>query len=530
MLLLAAIRLLRAPAAAALAALVMAAVPGGAGRAGEKPGAAADPVVKHALLFVGCSVRKGEKVLKDANDKNTFWISTVKVYNHLLKLGFKPENIYVLYKDAKPDWEDPAVKDVKAAIAKEFRAGYSNLATKANLIAVEKVIERKLDANDLFLLYLTVHGKNGVLRNEQDKKFITGGEVTRMLADNPTGNNLIFVHSCYAGNFMRNVDASGTVIGASRVNEVAWGDRDFTFAELFFAALGAAASDGDGDGKVSHHEAYEVASARYLKLGTARMDYIKNRWGGKGVPASKARLLTFRTLYVDAATRVRELVVEEECDVPRPKNLVPGTFDDLFPSARRKMLIAVNDVGVCGYPLKRGELRFRPGEFAERRPGHGPRGFVEAKGLPPASLSWAKRALAVSGAGGKEVLCRLPAEITDPSGLGYDGKHFLLADRKARAVFALAVDLKAGSVKVVSRTPCAGDGVEAVTFHAGRMWTTDGKKLFAYGAGAARAAKVVAGFDLTVEVSGIAFAGKYLYASAKGRATIYCFPAPTVKR
>jgi hypothetical protein len=505
-------------------ALLLATLPCALAGEGAAP-AEANPSVKYALLYTGCSVRTGEKVLKDPNDKNTFWIATVKVYNQLLKNGFKAENVFVLYKDAKPDWDDPAVAKTKDKIAAEFKADYSNLATVENLRKVEKRIQGKLDANDVFVLYLTMHGKNGLLRSEHDKKAFTGADVTRLLRDNPSKRNLVFVHACFAGDFMGNVEAEGAMIGASRVGEVAWGDRDFSFGELFFTALNDAKSDADGDGKVDYREAFDAASRRYAELGAARRAYIRDEWAGKGMPADKLKQLTFKTLYLDAASRVRELEEDEEYEIPRPKNLVPGTFDDISVSAGRKVLLAVNAVGLCGYPLKRGALRLRPGEFAERRPGHGPRGYLEPAEGKSASLSWEKRALIVKA--GKETAYPLPPEISDPSGLAHDGTHYLIADRKARAVLRLIVEAKTASLKVAAKIPVPGEPPEAVTFHAGRMWTAAGKLLLEFSPFVGKGTpKVIRRYSLARKTSGIAFAGKYLYASVKGRAVIYSFVSP----
>jgi Peptidase C13 family len=499
------------------------------GRGGEQPVEKDNPSVKYALLYTGSSVREGEKVLKDPNDKNTFWLAAARVYEQLLKRGYKPENIYFLYKDGKPDWSDAALGGIKEKLRKEFKSGYSNLATLENLRKVEKLIEKKCDANDTFLLYLTMHGKDGVLRSEHDRESMVGKDLTKLLKGNPTKKNLVFVHACYAENFIRNAEVAGIVIGASRTDTVAWGDRDFSFGVLYFKALNDKKSDADGDGSVSYREAFDAASKRYAECGRARLEYIKNRWAGKGVPDHLLKRLKFSTCYVDGVTRVQRLEMEDDAEIPRPKNLVPGKFDDVSCSPGTRKLLVSNSVGVCGYPIRGGELRFRPGNFARRYPDHGLRGFCAGKDGLAASLSWAKKSLIITGKDDKPVAYRLPGEITDPSGLAFDGESYLVADRKTKTVFKLKLDAEKKTATVAEKVASPGANLEGVTVHASKLWTTDGKLVCQFSGGVKKGSRVVRRYDLGAKVSGIAFAGKYLYATASDRGVIYSYLIPDEK-
>ena len=65
------------------------------------------------------------------------------------------ENIYFLYKDAKPDFTEPLISEYRELIETEFEdRSYSHEASVVNMIKIERQIQRKLGIDSNFFLIL----------------------------------------------------------------------------------------------------------------------------------------------------------------------------------------------------------------------------------------------------------------------------------------------------------------------------------------------------------------------------------------
>lgn len=208
--------------------------------------------------------------------------------------------------------------------------------------------------------------------------------------------------------------------------------------------------------------------------------------------------------------------------VPRYRGKVPSVFDDITWLEREKRLMAANSIGIGEFPLRGGEPVFNSPGFTAECPGCEMRGFVQTREVPTTALVWAKRALSVSLSRRKAVDYRLPDEISDPSGLAYDGTYYLVSDRKANTVFRLQPDEKEGQARIVSKVECDGP-VEAVAYHEGILWIAYGNLLKGYSQADDKWIEMP---PLANEVSGIVFAEGYLWATAKDEPVIYRFDAP----
>jgi len=229
---------------------------------------------KYAVVCTGTSIRDASEGLRDPIDKNSSWISTVRVYNELLKAEYKPKNIHVLYKDGKPPFDDQEFLDQIKEIKKEFNGSYSNIATKSRLEELLNSLEVKIKPEDDFTLYLHMHGSPwGTLHFDYDRSLFNGCYklydgccgLGGILEGNKSENVLIFVDSCFAEAFTKIIDYKSILISSSKINCVGWGDRNFSCGSYFFAEMNNRDNDFNKDGKVSPDEAFTTTRTRCIK-------------------------------------------------------------------------------------------------------------------------------------------------------------------------------------------------------------------------------------------------------------------------
>lgn len=250
-----------------------------------------DDSIKYMIIYTGSSHR----VLSSYNDKNAWWISTANIYEQALKNGYLQENIFVLYNDGNPDFSDPKIKSIKDTIKKEFQGDYSNIASKENLFKIEESIEQKIRHNDILTLSFNMHGRPYLLFSEYDQEYIEGEEISEMLKDNNSKNNLIVIDACYSESMIKFLDISGTIITSCRSQDWGWVDRDFSFGALFFKNKNNLTNDSDKDGIVDDEEVFKVTKKEYQKIGNSKKECIKKQWAKKG--ATGAELKTYMDMY-----------------------------------------------------------------------------------------------------------------------------------------------------------------------------------------------------------------------------------------
>ncbi|MBW2991666.1 hypothetical protein KY345_00430 [Candidatus Woesearchaeota archaeon] len=232
--------------------------------------------VKYAILYAGYDWRTKDRNVVHPIDKNATWLSMVRSYNHLLRYGVWPENIHLLYCDGKPDFSDPAIKNIKGEIERRF----FHSADKTRLKTIEKEIGQEMDANDVLIIYIQAHGDStagplycGPLCSEDYEKYLTSKEFSNMLNDNKSDNNLVVVGSCHTNNFIESITANGTFIGLSRY-VAGWVDRELCFEELFFRNLNESENDANKDGHVDYDEAFNKAQEVYRNRGLSKKDFM----------------------------------------------------------------------------------------------------------------------------------------------------------------------------------------------------------------------------------------------------------------
>lgn len=256
---------------------------------------------KYAVLCTGTDVRNASEGLIDPIDKNCFWISAVNVYNELIKSGHKPENIYVLYLDGKPPFDDEEYKDKIKEIKNEFDGSYSNIATKARLEELLNSLEDRIKPEDTFTLYLNMHGSEwGTIHFDYNDSYIDGDDLETTLQGNKSENIFILADTCHSEAFTDDIDYNSTIVSSSKKDFISWGDRNFSCGSYFFEELNNYKNDTNKDGKVSYLEAFIPTKERCLKYRKDMDDFLRNKYEGKGLDNEDLERMDLEPVYREA--------------------------------------------------------------------------------------------------------------------------------------------------------------------------------------------------------------------------------------
>ncbi|MFC1686897.1 C13 family peptidase [Nanoarchaeota archaeon] len=255
---------------------------------------------KYAVLCTGASTRNKEEGLSDIIDKNTFWIATVNAYNELIKNGHKPENIFVLYKDGKPPFDDPDLLNKISKIKKEFDGSYTNISTKKNLINLLNSLESTIMPEDNFTLYINQHGSaSGAAYFEFDDSYIFGKELGRVLKGNKSKNILIILGTCHAESFALQVNYPSISVACSKKDKYGWLDRTFSFGQFFLEEMNTLNNDKNKDGKVSPYEAFLPAKERAVQYRKDINDFLRTAYEGNGIKESELKKMDLVPVYIE---------------------------------------------------------------------------------------------------------------------------------------------------------------------------------------------------------------------------------------
>ncbi|MCH2209281.1 MAG: hypothetical protein MK132_25930 [Lentisphaerales bacterium] len=206
----------------------------------------------------------------------------------MIKRGLKQENIYFLYKDAKPDLSEPLIYEYRDLMEAEFDDdSYSHEASVVNLMKIERQIQRKLGEKSNFFLILDAHGlvdKFGFkIRSEHDKTYIRSWDLREMLKNN-RGRNHLYIGSCYSGHFLNDVDdIKVRVVTAAPGNKAVWLDRDVSFGREYFSHLPRDLSSSN----LLYSRAFDKAKLKFERWGNAKTEFIENDYEGGGHPEAK---------------------------------------------------------------------------------------------------------------------------------------------------------------------------------------------------------------------------------------------------
>jgi hypothetical protein len=236
------------------------------------------------LIYIGSSMRTSDNKLVDPVDKNAFFIEGAMVYHEFIKRGVSPQNIYFLYKDGRPDLDEPLVDSVKDSLEEEFLDDhYDHEATIVNLLKIERQIQRKLTAGSNFFLIVDGHGvvdRFGFkIRSEHDKSYLRSSDISDMLRGN-RGRNHLFIGSCYSGQFFKDVDdIDARVVTAAPFHKAVWLDRDVSFAREYFLRIPRNLSSSE----FLYNSAFEKAVLKFQRWGFHKAAFIQNEYEGDGL-------------------------------------------------------------------------------------------------------------------------------------------------------------------------------------------------------------------------------------------------------
>jgi len=198
-----------------------------------------NPVEKYAVLVSGNS----EKYEPGA--KNRFWLALTDTYKSLIELGYKKENIQILY-PLSPNKDLPRNQEISDYILSDKNKGNIRWASKENLKTVLETITKKTDSNDRFRLYFVGHGsyKNGKSTYNLFLVFFDICESGKWSIDNP---NYITITTC-------GDEKQGAILSP-----------DFSFSARFTKNETEKKSDINKDGELSIEEVFERTKAQYRK-------------------------------------------------------------------------------------------------------------------------------------------------------------------------------------------------------------------------------------------------------------------------
>ncbi len=254
---------------------------------GSPPSLPTGPVC-YAVIFTSSDWRTGSNDELDPIDQNAGWIQTVRIYRHLLRLGYEARNISVFYLDAQPDYEDAGAGDIPASLRHMLNRRRAATSTKANLRAALRQLAFRMRPQDHVVVHLSMHGRKGAWLESDTGETIRPRELRRMLKPLAPRQRLLIVDACHSEAIIERLDLAGTSIATARADELGWLERNFSFGEFFFAEFTECLDPARPD---QVEAAWSAAAARYRTA--ADWDYLKTRYGGEGLPEETIELLTF---------------------------------------------------------------------------------------------------------------------------------------------------------------------------------------------------------------------------------------------
>ena len=214
-----------------------------------------------AVIITGAEVKDEERPFIH----NSFWVYTAQVYHELLKNGYKPENIFVLYLDGKPVLDDPVMKGKEGELEMEFNGSYNNIATAENVKALLNDLENTIKPEERFTVYFMQHGSAspwGKIGFEHDHSSMRGYDLDTILEGNQSEQIMVVVNSCYSESFTKNIKHKAITISSTKEGEEGAGNREYSFAVFFSEEMNNPKNDADKNGTVSPEEAFQTAKVR----------------------------------------------------------------------------------------------------------------------------------------------------------------------------------------------------------------------------------------------------------------------------
>lgn len=220
---------------------------------------------KHAVILSTESYAdKPESSEFDEGLKNAFLINVANQYDALLKLGYKKENIQVLFPNAEIDTtettDNEKIKQIKNV----------SPATKHNLYEALSDISKKIEPEDEFTLIIQGHGRK--TRNSSyiaiGEERITPEELNQYAERINASKERYIIDACYSGNFGILANKNQKVFTSSTSESPGIISKKDSFSRFLMNAYLNPEADENKDGKISDIEAFNYAERQrqpYLK-------------------------------------------------------------------------------------------------------------------------------------------------------------------------------------------------------------------------------------------------------------------------
>ncbi|MBW3013541.1 caspase family protein [Candidatus Woesearchaeota archaeon] len=190
--------------------------------------------------------------------RERFLLEQIRIYNQLLDLGFKKENIRVLIPDGlNPKNPASHYPDGFDKLKEAYRdTSYNHDATEANLERTLAEMAKKVDSNDVFVLYLSTHGnlhrsygtdadgnfaarENSFAAIDNGKDIVHDHELARYVRGINGGRELYLVDACHSGHFAKELGRGRDIVmTASMMHQPGVMDEDgYSFGIAFFDEL-----------------------------------------------------------------------------------------------------------------------------------------------------------------------------------------------------------------------------------------------------------------------------------------------------
>jgi hypothetical protein len=207
-----------------------------------------NPEERYAVVVAGFDWDEKCGIFGTSSRPNPQWFmnETCKAYTDLLEMGFKPENIRVLSPDEAP--RDTSYFKATAGY-NQFRAAlddgsYNHDATRANVTKTLEDMARKVDGNDVFVMYAGTHGNtnfNGdsYISLDNGNQRMNWKELKKASDGIDAGREIYVVDACHSGDFTGLADETHEEsVAASKDSQVAYSDTyGDSFARYFITEL-----------------------------------------------------------------------------------------------------------------------------------------------------------------------------------------------------------------------------------------------------------------------------------------------------
>lgn len=217
-------------------------------------------VEKYALLVSAISEWNSDY---SSGSKDYDSYALFKIYQTLIRTGFKDKNIFILYGafSRTPNFDCGVYKSIaKRMKEKHFSQDRNTSASEKNIESVIHALKNRLDGNDKFVFYLLGHGnEDGSVELETLFESLSISNLQNYITGWKSSSNWFLFNNCYSGNTLEKLKLDNVCLfAASEKDKPAWVSRSWSSSAVFLSNKADRFNDSNSDGIVDWEEAYEA--------------------------------------------------------------------------------------------------------------------------------------------------------------------------------------------------------------------------------------------------------------------------------